>query len=182
MKLGRISNALIVVLAVLGPVLLAQAARTTSESELKAAFVYNFAKFVTWPPESQSPNGKPLVIGVLGDPDLGYTLQKLLLGKALNGRPLEVHIFDGINDLRITDVLFVHSERKSTLETALQVTAGLPVLTVGDAEDFNELGGVVQLVREDRRMRFDINVTAAEHAGLRIHSQLLKLARTTPGN
>jgi hypothetical protein len=79
-------------------------------------------------------------------------------------------------------VLFVHSERKSTLQSALRITAGLPVLTVSDSEDFAELGGVVQLVREDRKMRFDINVAAAEQAGLRIQAQLLKLARTTPGN
>ncbi len=182
MNFGRITNALIVVLAFLGPVLLAQAARTTSESELKAAFVYNFAKFVTWPRESQTQSGKPLVIGVLGDPGLGQTLQKLLQDKTMNGRPLEVTIFGSIDDLRITDVLFVHSERKSTLQSALRITAGLPVLTVSDSEDFAELGGVVQLVREDRKMRFDINVAAAEQAGLRIQAQLLKLARTTPGN
>jgi hypothetical protein len=182
MKFGRITSALIIVLALLGPILLAQAARTTSESELKAAFVYNFAKFVTWPRESHSPSGKPLVIGVLGDPELGLTLQRLLQAKTLNGRPLEVAIFGTIGELRITDVLFIHSERKTTLQSALRITAGLPVLTVGDSDDFAELGGVVQLVTEDRRMRFDINVAAAEQAGLRIQAQLLKLARATPGN
>jgi hypothetical protein len=182
MKLGRIPNALIIVLVFLGPVLLAQAARTTSESELKAAFVYNFAKFVTWPQGSRGNTDKPFAIGVLGDPELGRTLQRLLEGKNLGGRSLAVMTFVSIDELRATDVLFIHSDQKKTLEAVLQVIAGLPVLTVGDAENFAELGGVVQLVREDRRMRFDINVAAAEQAGLRIQSQLLKLARTTSGN
>ena len=179
MKFGRILNTLIIVLVFLGPVLLAQAARTTSESELKAAFVYNFAKFVTWPQGPLDNVDKPLVIGVLGDPELGRTLQRLLEGKNLGGRPLAVMTFSGIDELRVTDVLFIHTDQKKTLETALQIIAGLPVLTVGESEHFAELGGVIELVTEDKRMRFDINVAAAHQAGLKIQAQLLKLARTT---
>jgi hypothetical protein len=180
MRLGRVPNILLIIVVFLGPVLLAQAARTTTETELKAAFVYNFAKFVTWPDDSGSK--KPLVIGVLGDPELGLTLQELLEGKTLGGRPLSVAVFGSIKELRATEVLFIHADRKQTLETALRAIAGLPVLTVGESADFADLGGVVQLVREGRKMRFDVNVGAAEQAGLRIQAQLLKLARHTSRN
>jgi hypothetical protein len=176
MSLGRVPNSLLILVAFLAQILLAQAARTASETELKAAFVYNFAKFVTWPQESKV---KPLEIGVLGDQELGVTLHELLEGKNLGGRPLSVAIFTSMNDLRATDVLFIRSDRHQTLEAALRVTHGMPVLTVGESADFTELGGIVQLVREGNKMRFDVNVAAAEDAGLRIQAQLLKLARNT---
>jgi hypothetical protein len=169
----------LIILMSLGPILLAQAARTTTETELKAAFVYNFAKFVTWP---DGPQVKPLQIGVLGDPELGSTLQELLEGKTLGGRPLSVTVFGSIAELRATDVLFIHADRQPTIESALRAIHGLPVLTVGESSDFTELGGVVKLVREGRKMRFDVNVGAAQQAGLRIQAQLLKLARNTSGN
>jgi hypothetical protein len=84
-----------------------------------------------------------------------------------------------MNDLRATDVLFIRSDRHQTLEAALRVMHGMPVLTVGESADFTDLGGIVQLVREGNKMRFDVNVAAAEDAGLRIQAQLLKLARNT---
>ena len=180
MKFGRTPSAFLAIFALLGPILLAQAARTTTETELKAGFLYNFAKFVTWPDSATT--GKPLVIGVLGDPELGQTLEELLEGKDLGGRPISVTIFDNISDLRVTQVLFIRADRKQTLEQALRVIAGLPVLTVGESEDFAELGGVVQLIRNGRKMQFDVNVGAAEQAGLRIQAQLLKLARSTSRN
>ena len=159
-----------------GSRLFPQDSRMTTESELKAAFVYNFAKFVSWPEESKH---KPLEIGILGDPELAATLQELLEGKNLKGRPLSVTLFSNLNELRATEVLFIRADRRQTLETALHSLAGLPVLTVGESENFTELGGVVQLVREGKRMRLDVNVSAADQAGLRIQAQLLKLARNT---
>ena len=176
MRLGRLKYVILFASVFLAPMMLAQPARTTTESELKAAFVYNFAKFVTWPDDSKT---KPLEIGVLGDPELGATLGELLEGKNLGGRPLRVAVFNSLSELRATNVLFIRTDRKQTLETALHTIAGLPVLTVGESDDFAQLGGVVQLVRDGRKMRFDVNVAAAEQAGLRIQAQLLKLARNT---
>jgi hypothetical protein len=115
----------------------------------------------------------------LGDPDLGVTLHELLEGKNLGGRPFAIAIFNTISDLRATDVLFIHTDRQQTLETALRTIHGLPVLTVGESDDFTELGGIVRLVREGNKMRFDVNVGAAAQAGLKIQAQLLKLARKT---
>jgi hypothetical protein len=150
----------------------------TTESELKAAFVYNFAKFVSWPDDSKE---KALEIGVFGDPELAATLQELLDGKNIGGRTLSVTVFKSLNELRATDVLFIRTDRK-TLEAALHTLSGLPVLTVGESHDFTEVGGVVQLIRDGRKMRFAVNVAAADQAGLRIQAQLLKLARNTLKN
>ncbi len=155
----------------------AQTTRTAAEADVKAAFVYNFARFVSWPDSGPSLQQAPFRIGVLGDPELASTLLRLLSGKTLQDRPLEVLAMSGVADLQATDVLYVSASHRRQLDDILRTVAGLPVLTVGDAEGFADNGGMVGLFEENRRMRFDVNLAAAERNGLKVRAQLLQLAR-----
>ena len=147
-----------------------------SEHEVKAAFLYHFAHLVDWP-ETAAATG-PLVVGVVGRDPLGSALDQLK-GKAVRGRPIDVKRFATPAELdpRLVHLLFVDGDAE-TIERALGVVGSAPVLTVGEAERFAERGGMIGFrLTPEGRIGFDINLKRAERAGLRLRSQLLKLAR-----
>lgn len=147
-----------------------------AEHEVKAAFLYHFAHLVDWP-DAAGATG-PLVIGVVGRDPFGPALDQLK-EKAVRARPIEVKRFATPAELdpRLVHVLFVAGDA-DTIERALAVVGGAPVLTVGEAERFAERGGMIGFrVTPEGRVGFDINLRRAERAGLRLRSQLLKLAR-----
>ena len=147
------------------------------EYQVKAAFLYNFAKFVEWPGDATEGGGPALIIGVLGDDPFGPALDDTVSGKSVNGRGLEVKRFSQIGDLEPCQVLFVGTSMMPRLPEILSRVRGSPVLTIGEADKFAQDGGIVRLVTENNKVRFEINVDAAERAGLRISSKLLALAR-----
>jgi hypothetical protein len=151
------------------------------EYEVKAAFLYNFAKFVDWPEDAPGTDRPALVIGVLGVDPFGESLDAAVRGKTVNGRALSVRRFAEPSDLEPCQILFVSASQARRLPEILTRLAGTPVLTVGEPEKFNRNGGIVRLVTEDNKVRFEINVDAAEHAGLQISSKLLALARIVHG-
>jgi len=147
-----------------------------AEHEVKAAFLYHFAHLVDWP-DAAGATG-PLVVGVVGRDPFGPALDQLK-GKAVRGRPIEVKRFAtrGELDPRLVHVLFVGGDADDVGST-LALVGGAPVLTVGEAERFAERGGMIGFrVTPEGRVGFDINLRRAERAGLRLRSQLLKLAR-----
>jgi hypothetical protein len=145
--------------------------------ELKAAYLYSFAKFVEWPESAWAEADAPIVIGVLADASLADALARMAAGKTIQGRTVEVREFSGPENLQVCHVLFIGDIDKRSLQTVLFTVEGWPVLTVADKEAFTQLGGVVEMFLQDRKFRFDINAGAARRSGLRISSQLLKLAR-----
>ena len=145
------------------------------EYEVKAAFLYNFAKFTEWPME-QDP-GTPIVIGVLGEDPFGEVLEHTIRGKQVRGRALTIKRFRKVEDpLKSCHILFISSE-SATASRALKFLQGARVLTVGESRAFCSLGGTINFVLDHRRVRFEINVAAAERAGLKLSSKLLKLAK-----
>lgn len=146
------------------------------EHEVKAAFLYHFAHLVDWP-EPAAANG-PLVVGVVGRDPFGSALDQIK-GKSVRSRPIEIKRFATPAELdpRACHVLFIGGDA-DTVERALGVVGSAPVLTVGEAERFAERGGMIGFrVTPEGRVGFDINLRRAERAGLRLRSQLLKLAR-----
>jgi hypothetical protein len=148
-------------------------AQQFSEYEVKAAFLYNFAKFVEWPDEGST---RPLALCVLGDNPFGDALAALE-GKRVRGRLLETRrdIYD--DDTPGCHVLFINEIDKSRLVRILKRLQRLPVLTVSDGSAFVKNGGIIAFVSVDNRIQFEINLGAAQNARLKISSQLLKLAR-----
>ena len=148
-----------------------------SEYQVKAAFLYNFVKFVEWPVDTFADPGAPFVLGVLGEDPFGSVLEQTLKGKTVNGRALVIRGVKQGKDLRTCHILFVSSSEIRHLDQILESLKGSSVLTVGEMERFAQSGGAVNFVLEQNRVRFEINPEAAARARLRISSKLLALAR-----
>jgi hypothetical protein len=153
----------------------AQDARPT-EYQLKAAFLFNFAKFIDWPSTSFSDASSPFVIGVLGENPFGDDLQKLISQKQVGTHPLVVQSIASVSDARKCHILFISNSETSKLRQILEGLRGASVLTVGESEGFISDGGMISFVIEAQKIRFRINAETAKSAGLKISSKLLNLA------
>jgi hypothetical protein len=148
-----------------------------SEYEVKAAFLFNFMQFVEWPSGASTNAGTPLLIGVLGEDPFGSLLEKTIQGETLHGRPLTIKRRRQIADLRDCHLIFVCRSEKARLKEILGTVRDCPTLTVSDTEPFCRNGGMIEMVNEGGKIRFEINEKAAEQCGLKISSKLLRLAR-----
>lgn len=146
------------------------------EYEIKAAFLYNFTKFVEWPPEAFSDDSAPMVIAVLGPDPFGSMLDEIVADKHAGGRPLVIRRFERSSELTACHVVFVSSRTADEFSRQVRTPARRHMLTVGETDGFAETGGVVQFVTEKRKVRFRINPAAANKAGLKVSSRLLNLA------
>jgi hypothetical protein len=152
------------------------AAAPGRECEIKAAFLYNFTKFVDWPAATFANADAPIVIGVLGDSPCAQALERLVKDRKVNGRAIVVRRIASGEEAKATQVLFVglaHEAQFAGLQPAIRL---LPILTVGESSGFPILGGAIEFVPQGDKIRFEINIDAAEHAGLKISAQLQKLA------
>ena len=152
------------------------AAAPLREYETKAAFVYNFTKFVEWPAATFADSGAPMVIGVLGDSPCAQALERLVKDRTVNGRTIVVRPIVSVEEAKATQLLFVSSTHEAQFARLQAAIESLPVLTVGESADFATLGGVIDFVPQGDKIRFEINIDAAERAGLKISAQLQKLA------
>ena len=151
------------------------AATGPAEYEVKAAFLYNFARFVEWP---DAPGGEgPFIITVLGRDPFGTALDDTLRGKTIGQRRIAVRRVSRPDEVGASRIVFISDSEKDRLPAILETLASTPVLTVGEMDQFAERGGTIRFRVEQDRIRLDINVSAAERSRLRISSQLLKLAR-----
>jgi hypothetical protein len=164
-----------------GPEASAQTA-ISREYEIKAVFLFNFAQFVDWPPEAAASPQAPLVIGVLGDDPFDGYLDDTVRGEKLNNRPFVVQRYRRVEDIDGCQVLFIGRTSPGELGRIMAALKGRSILTVGDTEGFAEDGGIIRFVTKNNRIRFRINVDAAQAAHLVISSKLLRLAEVvTPG-
>ncbi len=145
------------------------------EYRIKAAFLYNFAKFVEWPSEAFEDNDSTLILGVFGDDPFGAALQSLR-GKTVRGRRLTIKRFDSLLDLDQCHILFITASGQQQQQEALESLQGSNVLTVGEMQRFAQMGGIINFVIRKNKLRFEINLNAGKRAGLVISSQLLKPA------
>lgn len=150
-------------------------AQAITQPALRAAFIYNFAKFTEWP--SDSPPAGPLTLCVLDDNAVEGALSELVGSSTINGRAVTISRNATGARLRACHLLYVGETTSDRAATILEELLGAPVLTVSTGDDFVRLGGIVGLFVEDGRMRFAVNPTAAERAGVRLSSKLLQLAK-----
>lgn len=150
---------------------------TQVESAVKAAFLYNFARFVEWPPVH---TGGAIRIGVLGKGEVGGALEDVVRGKTVNGRPIRIWRLTSAADADQCEILLIERSEVKHLKEILPLLAGKPVLTVCDGASCVKDGGMIAFQIVDESVRFQISQESAQRAGLKISSQLLKVALPFP--
>lgn len=149
------------------------------EYRLKTAFIYNFTRFVEWPPETVEELAGPFRIGILGISPLREEIGALR-GKTVNGHPLSIRHYPIWNDeARECEILFIAASEANHLHAILAKLDNAPVLTVGDTASFAARGVMINFFMDDNKVRFEINRRQARAARLEISSRLLKLAVLT---
>lgn len=158
------------------PVDISAESKAAQEYEVKAAFLYNFTKFVEWPAEAFKDAQSPLAICVFGKDPFGEALD-LLTGKTTGNRKIVIKRLTRLEDVEHCHLLFICISERERLPDILKTVEARKVLTVGDMMGFTEAGGAVNLVTSGNKITIEINADAAEKASLKISSKLLKLAR-----
>lgn len=149
--------------------------RRPSEYEVKAAYLYHFVRYVEWPDDLDDP-GAPFVVAILGDDPFGSALDDAFSGKTLADRPATVVRIHQPEDAATARVVFISASESAALPRIMQVLSGRSVLTVGDVSEMARRGAIIAFRVDGNKVRFDINVDRAEHARLKLSSQLLKVA------
>lgn len=151
-------------------------AQVSSEPQLKAAFLVNFLKYMEWPPSGAS----TVTICLFGRDTLGPYLNSYE-GRAVGGRELRVRRVSGQDQVSECQLMFVPDTEEARFGPVLRWVENQPVLTISDTDIFTRQGGAIALVRSDGRLQFDINMDALNRAGLKPHSQMMRLARQVIG-
>ena len=144
--------------------------------EVMAAMIYNFALFIDWPTTESEAKQSPFVIGVFGEDPIEIFLENSAKVETLQRRRVQIRHLATVNDVKSCRILVVSRSQKKQLPEILDALRGEPTLTVGDIDDFAQLGGMIAFKREGGRIRFQINSDAATRGGLKISSKLLHLA------
>lgn len=145
-----------------------------TEYQVKAAYLFDFAKFVKWPTSTASDDS--FAICVLGNDPFGDSLDSIVSGERIEGKPVTARRISSPADAKDCRVVFVGQSEQSRLASILPTLSRLPVLTVSDANGFLDHRGIIQFVMDNDRVRFKVNLSAAEQAGLTLSSELLKVA------
>jgi hypothetical protein len=153
-----------------------------SEYSVKAAYLFNFAKFVQWPAKAFKNEKSHLVIGVLGDDPFGEELDQVVEGKTINGHSIETRRFDNFDpklapDLSQCHILFIAYSEKGRLKNILESLKNSRILTVSEIENFPILGGGILFDQVGKRVKLIINLDAAHKAGLVISAKLLQVSK-----
>jgi len=151
-------------------------ARVLNEYEAKAAFLFNFVKFIEWPSQAFADDSSPLIIGVVGDDRSSVLIEQMINGKTANGRRLVVKRFSSSKTLTYCHMVFMRASERDRIRQTL-AAAGPGSLTVGETEGFAQGGGIINFIVVGGKLRLEINQASAERAGLKISAKLLSLAR-----
>jgi hypothetical protein len=153
-----------------------------SEYQVKAAYLYNFGRFVQWPTKSAPSNDASFTICVLGQDPFGSVLDSTLAGESLGGKPVTTKRIAKPQEASDCRILFINSKEEGRLQEILAELDGAAVLTVSDMPAFSRRGGMIQFVLDGDKVRFEINLTSAEAAKLVLSSELLKVATSVRKN
>jgi hypothetical protein len=154
----------------------AERARVARETDLKAVFVLNFARFVEWPPDALADPGVPFVIGIIGEDPFGANLDGIVANETVNGRSIVVRRFHEVREISNCHILFINESERPRLSRILEFVSGKSILTVGDTDAFSASGGMVRFVVVQNKLKIRINPAAAKASHLTISSMLLRQA------
>lgn len=172
--LGR-RRSIALLLMLLMPSMAASQGEAKNPHEVEAAFLRNFAHYVTWPYHAFSDDSSPWHIGILGEDPFGAILEATFEGRAENGRSFAVFRAATLDELPPCQIIFIAYENAGKRRLALDALKHKPVLTVGDAPEFLGEGGVIQFQVGDR-VHMNINLDQARAAALTIQTKMLEVA------
>ncbi len=152
----------------------------SSEYLIKAGFIYNFAKLVGWPGGAFAQPDSPIVIGILGTDPFGGIIDRILADKKVDARRFVIKRLKWGMEFKDCDILFVGASETVHLEEVIHAVKGLPILTIGETPGFAKRGCIINLIVEDNKVRFEVNLDAAKQADLNVSSRLLALAKIIP--
>ena len=165
---------------ILGDLAIADGQEAAEQDRIMAAFVLNFLKFVEWPPEAFAEAGSEIVLGVLGQGSIGVALEAAMQDKTAQGRKVRIRIFPTLSALSTSvsecSAIFVVPSLHDRWPQVRALIADAPILTVAAHPGFCAEAGMLNLVMKDERVRFEANPESTVRAGIRLRSELLKLA------
>jgi len=163
------------------PFLRAQSLKPT-DYDVKAAYLYNFGHFVEWPANVASAQNDSFTVCVLGQDPFGPVLDATLAGETIAGKRVAAKRISTPQESGNCQILFLSSAEEARLNKIIEALNKQAVLTVSDMPQFSQRGGMIQFVLEGKRVRFEVNLAAVQHAGLTLSSELLKVATTVRRN
>lgn len=152
-----------------------------TKQHVEAVFLLNFAKYVDWPAESFADTNAPIVIGVLGTDPFGDDLRRTVEGKSVKGRPFIIKYLAADSEMTTCHILFISGSEAGRMRDILNLASSLPILTVGEHEEFARHGGIINFVLKNDNVRLEIDLASAKKAGVTISSRLLAVADVVKG-
>jgi len=146
------------------------------EYQVKAAYLYNFGRFVEWPAKLTTANTGSFTICVLGDDPFGPALDTTLAGEMIGNQKVAARRISSLQESVDCQILFISLSEAKRLNRIIEALGNSAVLTVSDIPQFSQRWGMIQLVMEGNRIRFEVNLAATQRAGLTLSSELLKVA------
>lgn len=162
------------------PIRITHAQLSPIEYQVKAAFLYQFFKFVEWPPQAFHATNQTICIGVVDGGPMVRALQSVE-GKEAKSRRVVVKRFKEPEELEFCHILFISSGMEDRMTEILNRLKGTSTLTVSDIDGFARRGGMINFITVENKIQFEINIETAERAKLQISSHLLRLARIVSG-
>ncbi len=181
MRIRRIASDFIILILLWGFVNSNARSAQYSEYAVKAAFIYNFAKFIDWPENAFPKENSPLIVGVLGRDPFGQILDETFRDKTVHGRNVVLKRLGPNESCAECHLLFISSSESERVSGVLNAHRGANTVTISDMPGFDEKGGVIRLFTARNKVRFSINSRAANNAGVKLSSQLLKLSHSGDG-
>ena len=175
-----LATTILSVLLLAGPVRAAQTPALT-ERQVKALFLFNFAKYVDWPASAFSNNNAAIVIDVIGEDGLGDDFKQVTGDKTVNGRKVVVKQVEGTTDIKECQILFICASEKGHLSEILEAVKNSAVLTVGESDQFLTMEGMINFTKKENKIHLEINLTPAQRANLKLSSKLLTVADVVLG-
>jgi hypothetical protein len=173
----RIEAFFIAALCGVSPLRAAEDEDASVEYAVKAAFLFNFMKFVEWPPGAFEKEDSPVILGVLGKDPFGSVLDSVVENRSIGKRKINVKRFSSVKDLVACHLLFIAASQEESRSEIGKALSKRSVLTVAEFPDFAEKEGIIQFEKQDRKVRLAINVDNAKDRRLKISANLLRLAR-----
>jgi hypothetical protein len=152
-------------------------AQTAEEYRVKASFIFHFAQLVDWPPEKTAQTDTSLVLCTLGEDPFQGALEGMVAGKVIGNRILRVRHLGEPQEMQACQIIFLGRAQSKRIPTLVATLHHAPILTVGETAGFLDAGGMIDFLLEDKQIRFEVNLDAAESADLKIRSRLLVLAQ-----
>ena len=157
------------------------ASQPLPEYQVEAAWLLNFARFIEWPAHRFPAAKSPFVLGIVGEDPFGKNLECTLESRKAQGRSFVLKRLSSEHSLKNCHIVFISSSERRKQRELCEKARQSAILTVSDMDDFIANGGMIRFIRKDMNVRFQINLEAAERAGLKFSAQLLKVAETVNG-